>query len=341
MTPFVRRLCVCCITSIIAFPIVVTAATVESPQAQRQHLLSNVKTWGYQLQKLDIGALKASPFDLLVIDHAPDRVESVELMFRPSEVESLKVKPDGSRRLVLAYMSIGEAEQYRFYWNEGWVRSGNCPTWLGPVNPQWAGNYPVEFWQPHWQSLIFGQSDSYVDRVLAAGFDGIYLDRADVYEQFKSRRSGKGDMTSFLTALIDHARSINPNAIVVMQNAEELLRNKPLRVRLDGIAKESFYFNADQASKPNPMSERSSVLADLNLLSKAGGKVMVVEYLDDPAKAVMAREQAQSDGFMIHFTERTLSTLNVHGDDQPAPPVPQSITPVANDSQRVHTSPCG
>ena len=148
-------------------------------------------------------------------------------------------------------------------------------------------------------------------------------------------------MMSFLTAILDHARSINPKAIVVMQNAEELLRNKALRVRLDGIAKESLYFNADKASKPNPKSERSSVLADLNLLSKEGGKVMVVEYLDDPGKAAIAREQAQKDGYMIHFTERSLSTLNVRGVDQPAPPLQQSTTPVANDQQLVHTSPCG
>jgi cysteinyl-tRNA synthetase, unknown class len=285
--------------------------------------------------------LASSPFDLLVIDHAPDRVESVELMFRLHEIAALKAKPDGSRRLVLAYMSIGEAERYRFYWNDAWVAPGNCPAWLGPVNPQWAGNYPVEFWQPMWQSLIFGQSDSYVDRVLAAGFDGIYLDRADVYEQFKSRPSARAEMGQFLIRLMDHARSINPDAIVVLQNAEEMVRNKDVRTRLDGVAKESLYFNADSGGKPTPTEDQATVLSDLRLAKKAGGKVLVVEYLDDQAKALAARLKAEREGFLIHFAERSLSTLNLLGADAPVAPGAVSVLAPAGDQQLVRSSPCG
>lgn len=312
-----------------------------SPRERRQQMMGRITSWGYQLQKLDPALLAASPFDLLVIDHAPDRVESVELMFRRHEIEALKQKPDGSRRLVLAYLSIGEAERYRFYWNEAWVNAGSCPGWLGPVNPQWVGNYPVEFWQPQWQSLIFGQSESYVDRVLAAGFDGLYLDRADVYEQFKARPQAKADMTSFLAHLIDHARAINPDAIVVLQNAEELARNKDLRVRLDGIAKESLYFNADKGAQPNAASDTADVLADLKIAQRAGGKIMVVEYVDDAAKAAAARKQAERDGFLIHFTERTLSTLNVRGAQAPLVRTAVSAGVEARDPQPARASPCG
>ncbi len=320
-------------------------AKQSTPHERRHQLMAKVSSWGYQLQKLDLPVLSSSPFDLLVIDHAPDRVESVELMFRPSEIAALKSKPDGSRRLVLAYMSIGEAERYRFYWNDTWMAPGNCAAWLGPVNPQWAGNYPVEYWQPFWQSLIFGQSDSYVDRVLAAGFDGIYLDRADVYEQLKSRRTAQADMNDFLVRLMDHARSINPEAIVVLQNAEELVRNKDVRSRLDGIAKESLYFNADSGGKPTPPEDQATVLSDLRLEKKAGGKVLVVEYLDDPAKAAAARLKAGHEGFLIHFTERSLSTLNLLGADMPvaANPVSAAVSSIApaGDQQLLRASPCG
>ena len=308
---------------------------------RRLQLMSRVTNWGYQLQRLDPPLLAKSPFDLLVIDHAPDRVESVELMFRRRDIEALKHKSDGGRRLVLAYLSIGEAERYRFYWNEAWVTSGNCPAWLGPVNPQWVGNYPVEFWQPQWQSLIFGQSESYVDRVLAAGFDGLYLDRADVYEQFRSHPAAKADMTAFLTHLIDHARLINPEAIVVLQNAEELARNHALRVRLDGIAKESLYFDADQGERPIATVEKAAVRADLKRVQKAGAKVMVVEYVDDAVKATVARKQAERDGFLIHFTERTLSTLNERGADGLVPRAAISAAAPSSSPQPVRAGPCG
>lgn len=307
-----------------------------------------VKSWGYQLQRLDVAALAASPFDLLVIDHAPDRVDSVEMLFRRSQIDQIKVKPDGSRRVVLAYMSIGEAEHYRFYWDDKWMEKGSCPVWMGPVNPQWAGNYPVQYWEPQWQSLIFGQSDSYVDRVLDAGFDGIYLDRADVYDQFKSRPAARSDMVSFVAKMIDHARLIKPEAIVVLQNAEELLRDKALRARLDGAAKESLYFNADKAGEPIPLEEQQASASDLQLMKRAGGKVMVVEYLDSAKQAGVARRRAKQDGFLVHFTERNLATLNLNGPD--APPVLASLsassasreprTATSSDPQIARTGPC-
>ena len=74
---------------------------------------------------------------------------------------------------MLAYMNIGEAEDYRFYWQDGW-RPGN-PTWLDAENPDWPGNYEVYHWDPGWQAII----SAYTDRLLSAGFDGAYLDIID------------------------------------------------------------------------------------------------------------------------------------------------------------------
>lgn len=340
----------------ISFPIVATAKpkpnagrpeklVEDAAKLERRRLMANVQSWGYQLQKLDLTQLATSPFDLLVIDHAPDRAESVEQMFRPAEVARLKTKADGSRRIALAYMSIGEAERYRFYWNEAWVTQASCPSWLGPVNPKWAGNYPVEYWQPQWQSLIFGSSASYADRILSAGFDGLYLDRADVYEQFKSHPNAKADMETFLLALVRYARTINPAAIVVLQNAEELTRNKVLRAELDGVAKESLYFDADRASIPTSPSERAESLGDLHRAQKAGLKVLAVEYVDDEGKAAIARMQAKADGFLVHLTERSLATLNVDGAERPAVGrvTTDSVTlqSASGDTQLIRGSPCG
>ena len=286
-----------------------------SPETKRARLMAGVQNWGYQLQKLNTTDLAASPFDLIVIDHAPDRVESVELTFRRAEIEALKVKPGGGRRLVLAYVSIGEAERYRFYWDDGWLEAGKRPTWLGADNPQWAGNYPVEFWNPDWQRLIYGASDSYLERVMEAGFDGVYLDRADVYQQFPSHPTAEAEMADFVIAVADHVRSLKPDALVVMQNAEELLRRKPVRARVDAIAKESLYLNPEAAAPATPADTRDSI-SDLRLVRKAGHKVMVVEYTADATNAAAARKRAEADGFLIHFAERSLSKLNVRGPDQ-------------------------
>lgn len=82
-------------------------------------------------------------------------------------------------------MSIGEAENYRYYWQKAWKL--HRPKWLDRVNPDWAGNYKVRYWNPEWQKIICGDGDSYLNRILAAGFDGVYLDIIDAFEYYENR----------------------------------------------------------------------------------------------------------------------------------------------------------
>lgn len=103
--------------------------------------------------------------------------------FNTAEVERLKQKANGGKRLVICYMSIGEAEDYRYYWQSEWRR--DKPAWLARENPEWRGNYKVRYWDPAWQEIICGAGDSYLNRILAAGFDGVYLDIVDAFEYFE------------------------------------------------------------------------------------------------------------------------------------------------------------
>ena len=103
--------------------------------------------------------------------------------FSYSEVQALKIKACGNKRLVLACLPIGAAENDRYYWQAGW--STSPPDWLGEENPDMPGSYSVEYWSPEWQEVIFSNEDSYIDRILQAGFDGIYLEGADAFEYFE------------------------------------------------------------------------------------------------------------------------------------------------------------
>ena len=80
-------------------------------------------------------------------------------------------------------MSIGEAEDYRYYWQPEWSRKP--PLWLYEENPDWKGNYKVKYWDENWQKIIFGENNSYLDKILNCGFDGVYLDIIDAFEYFE------------------------------------------------------------------------------------------------------------------------------------------------------------
>ena len=146
---------------------------------------SGINDFVYQLQKIDLTKMGKTKFDLVIIDYAKDNGQP----FTAKEIFDLK-NSRGGKKMVLAYMSIGEAESYRdFYWNEDWVegRTTGEPTqkaseWLGSENQEWSGNYKVKYWEQAWQDIIFGHSTSYLDRIMKAGFDGVYLDIIDAYE---------------------------------------------------------------------------------------------------------------------------------------------------------------
>jgi cysteinyl-tRNA synthetase len=120
-------------------------------------------------------ALKATNFDVLILD-AFFNDDSNPLT--AAEVQSLKTKTNGGKRIVLAYMGIAQAEDYRWYWDTNWIK--NPPAWLD-VNedPEWEGDYNVRFWMPEWKSIIYGNSTSYTQKLVNAGFDGAYLDLYD------------------------------------------------------------------------------------------------------------------------------------------------------------------
>jgi cysteinyl-tRNA synthetase len=52
-------------------------------------------------------------------------------------------------------------------------------------NRQWKGNYKGDYWDPDWQAIILGGENAYLDKILAAGFDGVYLDIIDAFEYFE------------------------------------------------------------------------------------------------------------------------------------------------------------
>ncbi|NIA16379.1 MAG: hypothetical protein GWP08_20150 [Nitrospiraceae bacterium] len=132
-----------------------------------------------------LNALRATNYDAIILDLFYD-----DTALSPAEIEGIRAKANGGSRLAIAYMSIGEAENYRYYWQPGW-EPGN-PAWLAAENPDWAGNYKVQYWDEEWQALILGSATAYLDRILAAGFDGVYLDIVDAFEYFEEQGDNGG-----------------------------------------------------------------------------------------------------------------------------------------------------
>lgn len=121
-----------------------------------------------------IDAIAATNFDLVIID-----LFFEDEPFTATEINQLKTKANGAIRPVLAYMSIGSAEKYRYYWQENWRL--HKPDWLRKKYEGYKDEIWVEYWNPAWKEIIYGNDQSYLKRIIDADFDGVYLDNVEAY----------------------------------------------------------------------------------------------------------------------------------------------------------------
>ncbi|MBN2414696.1 endo alpha-1,4 polygalactosaminidase [bacterium] len=289
-----------------------------APSALSQTALGTPASWAYQLQNLDIAAIEANrTFDLIVIDYSAEGDAGTS--FSTDDIARLK----SSGKTVLAYMSIGEAETYRFYWRDSWDANGDgkpdtgAPSWLGRENPEWEGNYKVRFWDPGWQEIIF----TYLDTVISRGYDGIYMDIVDAYYYWSEEEGSRPDadtlMIAFVRELRKHADAVsagpfalvpqNGEYIIVEVNVTESLKQEYLGL-IDGIGVEDlfFYGSKDNNNSWNPDQERIDLLDEYHA---AGLPVLSVEYLSDPSKITRYLAAALSRGYLPYVTDRELDRL--------------------------------
>lgn len=277
----------------------------------RRLLLRDVKTWAIQYRRIAVFEVAASPFDLVVIDYRPDVLFGTEWPFSKADVRLMQLKPDGRRRLVFAYLSVGEAEDYRWYWQRAWTAAGaGRPAWIGPENKRWPGNFPVRFWEPAWQGILFGKPEAYLDRLIDAGFDGVYLDRVDVYQEFIGERStAEADMVDLVSRLSAHAHKRNPRFLVTLQNAEELTAKPAIRAAIDVFAKEDLFFGINHDGRRNSPATVAEALKPMRALRRAGFKVLLIEYPGDAAAAAEIRGRAAAEGFPLLLADHDLAAL--------------------------------
>ena len=162
-----------------ANPYNVNASNVTS-LTEAKNFLYLINPGAFPNKDTFLNTVRETNYDIIIIDLFHD-----DVALTASEVVSLKVKANGGSRLVIAYMSIGEAEDYRYYWHTEWET--NPPLWLAEENLEWPGNYKVRYWDKDWHNVIYGKDDSYLDKVVDTRFDGVYLDIIDAFEYFEGQ----------------------------------------------------------------------------------------------------------------------------------------------------------
>ncbi|UPT65492.1 MAG: endo alpha-1,4 polygalactosaminidase [Sphingobacteriales bacterium JAD_PAG50586_3] len=273
--------------------------------------LQNINAWAYQLQNVTPAAIAPdNSFQLFVTDYSADG--SGAGVYTPQQVQAMKT---GGKK-VIAYISIGEAENYRDYWQPTW--NNTPPVWLGSENPDWAGNYKVKFWHPQWKNIIY----TYIDTILAKGYDGIYMDIIDAYYYWQEENPQEpyADtlMVDFISDIRHHADSVLGNSafILIPQNAEDIIDANNITVALqdkyfnsiNAIGVEDVFFpgNNDINNAHAPDTYRTGLLTEFK---NSGKRVFSIEYIDQPTKLTQYVADVQANQYVPYACYRPLDMI--------------------------------
>ncbi|HEX3868959.1 MAG TPA: MJ1477/TM1410 family putative glycoside hydrolase [Pirellulales bacterium] len=269
-----------------------------------------------------VAALAHCDRDWIVIDAA--YTAGPDGRWTPDDLKTIRDGKPGRR--VLAYLSIGEAEDYRDYWQKTWDadRDGKPDAWapdfLMPENPDWTGNYRVRYWREAWQKLILSE----IDRIVAQGFDGAYLDIVDGFETFEfngkdwiddrrneeTGRTYREDMIAWVKKIGERLRKEDAKRLLIPQNGSQLLANDAFVQFISGVGMEDVFTNGNRAQRAKESNPR---LKDVEPLIKAGKPVLLIEYPKKEPLRQAVVEQAHKHGFVWLMTDRQLKTLGESG----------------------------
>jgi cysteinyl-tRNA synthetase len=266
-----------------------------------------------------VAQLKESGRDWIVLDAA----FAHDTPWERADLDAIRSGKEG--RKVVAYISIGEAEDYRPYWRPEWVRNGRrtaaAPTWLGIENPDWKGNFQVKYWNVEWQKIMLPA----IDDAMARGFDGVYLDIVDGFETYEqdgedfiddrmnpeTKQTYRRDMVDWVKAIGARARAKNPAALVIPQNGSQLVTNADFVEVISAIGIEDLFTNG---KKFQPASHTDEVLGQLKKMAAAEKPVLVIEYPKKPDMQAQSKTLAEENCLVWLVTDRQLKTLGESGE---------------------------
>jgi cysteinyl-tRNA synthetase len=311
--------------------------------------LSQVQYWAYQIQKINEpgveNALAGSNYDMLVLEPTRTDWSSSDRDFdTKAMVERLKATnaSDGVHgKLILAYIDIGEAENWRWYWNwskdwpQGEPKPADWPDFIVYHDPDgWEDCYPVAYWDPEWKDIIiygnnhssapFGNYNSAIDEAIKDGFDGIYLDWVEAFEDTYVKEAAVAagvdpqmEMINFISEMRDYAENRNPNFLIIQQNAASLCDgHSELFTKIDAFAQEAIWYDGDATDDWNDTFGYDIIndpsLTDYYLdylvqYKAAGTPVFNCEYA--LSYSADAYTNSYDNGFIPYCSRRSLSKL--------------------------------
>ncbi len=338
-------------------------ASLQQNQGSSDPVLEDVQFWAYQLQGIDddgaVDTLVNARYDLFVLE--PTRSDKDSSDFDTAGmVHALHSSPSANfnSKLVIAYIDIGQAEDWRWYWEDSWIppteTSRGDPEFLISVDPDgWEGDYPVAFWYDEWKDILLYNEGSSIQQILDDGFDGIYMDWIEAYEHDPvvevaddEGLDPQDEMVEFIGEIRQYCRLQDPDFLIIAQNALAISDGHPEYFDvIDGVAQEHILFDGIPDTSwgssgsgdiriPFDDEEGYSTVWYTEMLDNyldEGKTVLVVDYATTETNAAEAYAYANAHGYIGFVSQISLSQLPATTPPEyPAAPQSVAVQPLFN-----------
>lgn len=211
-------------------------------------------------------------------------------------------------RVCIAYMSIGEIVQSRWFWPDVQDK-----TWLLEENPDWTGARRIDPRSSEWADLLVHKV---APALLAAGYDGFLLDNVDVGEYLENTDPVRYEGASMAVAEIIHRlRTSYPDAVIIANGG--LSTAAEVTGCLSAVMCESTFStwvsNEDGTFSYAEISPQSKAWLRPRLLRIRGADIpiLALEYVNphNTEEQQRVREAVKKAGHHPYIAERSLMQL--------------------------------
>lgn len=161
-------------------------------------------------------------------------IVTIEPYYVPSKQFFSELKSAGT--IILAYVSIGEADYGRRYWAD-WEPTDRIPdnpdiprttvTKDDPMfigeNPGWEGSYFVDASNQKWHNIMLNEEIPYILWLGGGQYDGLMMDMVDIVDEYEGLPN-EDKMRQGMINLIKEIREKYPNLLLVPNRGFGILR---------------------------------------------------------------------------------------------------------------------
>lgn len=287
--------------------------------------LADVHNWLYlidvELTDALLDQITVSAYDLVVLDYIPSDVSTADY---PMASTVTRLHSDPHPKQVIAYIDVGQAEDFRTYWQPDW-EIGN-PEWILGSDPEgWQGDFPVAYWAEDWRAIWLAE-DGLLRQIVDAGFDGVYLDWIEAYYDDNvlaaANRDGvdaRQESNRWVRDLAVAARALKPGFLIIAQNAADLAEDPTYVEAVDAIAQEQIWFDGGADNEPPgdcPLPRTEDAIDSASYVGSLTGGCLRL-YEDDPESTLHSSSEAYIESLQA-AQEQGLVIFTVDYAEQPA-----------------------